>query len=555
MFLKNQNFIKANPNFNISKSICSIKNFYSVVNSKQNTKTLVWHNNNQNISIHSRFNPELEATKIASSFNQTAQTAIVFGYGFGYYVNELAKKFKKVIVIEPDKKLFNLALQHFDFTNFLANISYIIGYNYLQVLPLLPKTNYCILNNLPTAKPNSLYFEKLNTLLTKKPNSKQMYKLFSSQKPKIAFLVDGHVLANESLYALQQLNCTVEIIDLQKINLPIDEFLSKIQSFINNFKPDFFLNINHFGFDKYGSLAGLLNENEIPYVSWFVDSPTILLDNSYNLNNDFFNIFVWDRSYLKPLNNAGFSKVDFLPLATSSHLFFDLNLDCKRNLAFVGSSLTNAIHKNIKSFMHKPQLFNLLEESAQKLLQLKTNIPKNCYDFDNFDTKEQKLDFEAALLWRAAQIKRLNALNCLAKFNPDIYGDSNWQNILSNCFNLNKELNYNTELNSFYNSTYINFNVTSCQMLDAVNQRVFDCAAGANFSINDEMPQLLEFFEKDEIVFYSEVNEIQELVKFYLNNTDVAKKIAQKTRLKVINNHTYVHRYKKLINILKQRYV
>jgi spore maturation protein CgeB len=92
-------------------------------------------------------------------------------------------------------------------------------------------------------------------------------------------------------------------------------------------------------------------------------------------------------------------------------------------------------------------------------------------------------------------------------------------------------------------------------MLGAVNQRVFDVPACGSFLLTDHQKAIEELFEVGkEIVTYKNVEEIPELVRFYLNNPDAREKIAMKGRERVLKEHTYKHRLRKIIEIMRARY-
>ena len=97
--------------------------------------------------------------------------------------------------------------------------------------------------------------------------------------------------------------------------------------------------------------------------------------------------------------------------------------------------------------------------------------------------------------------------------------------------------------------------MTSLQMTNAVNQRVFDVAACKKFILTDHRGQITEFFnDKKNIVWFDDVSEIPDLVKYYLNNDSERNKINNNAYEIVLKNHTYKNRINKMIEIMKKRY-
>ena len=152
-------------------------------------------------------------------------------------------------------------------------------------------------------------------------------------------------------------------------------------------------------------------------------------------------------------------------------------------------------------------------------------------------------DFKAALLWRATLEYRLACVKELVPFDPVIYGDAGWQELLGQGFILRPEVNYYDELPQVYGATGINFNATSLQMKAAMNQRIFDAPAAGGFVLTDFREQLAELFGVgEEVACFREPGEIPELVRFYLKHPQVREKMAAKARQRVLAEHTYRHR-------------
>ena len=177
------------------------------------------------------------------------------------------------------------------------------------------------------------------------------------------------------------------------------------------------------------------------------------------------------------------------------------------------------------------------------------------YHNNIFEDIEQKEDFYAAVLWRSTQKYRLSGILELLDFHPNISGDENWQRLLPLGFSTMPERWYYDNLVDFYNQSLINFNMTSLQMKNAVNQRVFDVPATNSFLLTDYKEQLHEVFDlKEDIAVFYEIDEIKDLCKFYLENTKIREVMSKRAMTKVLNHHTYEHRITKLIKIMRDRY-
>jgi spore maturation protein CgeB len=162
-------------------------------------------------------------------------------------------------------------------------------------------------------------------------------------------------------------------------------------------------------------------------------------------------------------------------------------------------------------------------------------------------------DLEAALLWKATLEYRLTCVRELLPFEPVIYGDAGWRELLGNRVTLRPEVNYYDELPQVYGGTAINFNATSLQMKAAVNQRVFDAPAAGGFVLTDFREQLAELFEVgEEVACFGEPGEIGDLVRFYLQHPEVRETMTAKARSRVLAEHTYRHRVAAMLEMMRR---
>jgi spore maturation protein CgeB len=169
--------------------------------------------------------------------------------------------------------------------------------------------------------------------------------------------------------------------------------------------------------------------------------------------------------------------------------------------------------------------------------------------------EDQQLGYEAGVTWQATGWYRQELVKRLQPFNPLIVGDSGWEEALGEGFRLHRELNYYSDLNSFYNISKVSFNATSRQMKECVNQRVFDVPACRRVLLTDWTRQLECLMEPGrEVLAYKNGEEIPEQVKQILADKQRYQKTAEAGYRRVQNEHTYCHRLKQLIRIMKSHY-
>jgi spore maturation protein CgeB len=210
----------------------------------------------------------------------------------------------------------------------------------------------------------------------------------------------------------------------------------------------------------------------------------------------------------------------------------------------------------------EPNLRHLVEKTAQAVLASRGRIEDCIAELTEPDRNRlarldpaQKIDFEAAVLWKTTLLYRWSCVESLRLFKPQIHGDPGWKDLIGEDQALFPSLDYYRELPIFYNRCRINFNATSLQMREAVNQRVFDVPACGSFLLTDRQGALEELFEVgEEIIAFDDPQEIPDLVRFYLDSPQARNRIACKGRERVLERHTYRHRLQVILQTMRARY-
>ena len=111
----------------------------------------------------------------------------------------------------------------------------------------------------------------------------------------------------------------------------------------------------------------------------------------------------------------------------------------------------------------------------------------------------------------------------------------------------------NSEAASLYRSAKICLNLNHNQSkFDGINQRMLEIAACGGFQLCDFRDGFSEIFEdKKEIVYFKDSTEIPDLVDFYLKNEALRKSIIQKGMEKILRDHSFDSRAKKVLEIVK----
>lgn len=110
----------------------------------------------------------------------------------------------------------------------------------------------------------------------------------------------------------------------------------------------------------------------------------------------------------------------------------------------------------------------------------------------------------------------------------------------------------NDELYKYYSSCKILLNDHWQDMkdLDFPSNRLFDALACGTFVISDDIPSAKTLFDGN-IITYSDADDLDEKIKFYLDNPQEREKLSKKGKEIVLKNHTFDNRVDEILNCLK----
>jgi spore maturation protein CgeB len=530
--------------------------------------------NNSLKSLHSLYDPEEEARTLVKTFAfDGTGVLVVLGFGLGYHVAELAKKYGSahIIVVESEQEICSLAREHgpalpdrIEIITAQTSEDVLEAISRRQLQMGLAPLSVFTLSSAVSSFPD--YYRPLLAALRKTLSvslwDRTRYSKFQREKITCLLIDSGYFLVREVEKAMQSLNHDVVRVSLRKES-GSNDLLSELIRTIVEHKPDFILTMNHLGFDEEGVLTSFLESIEMPAASWYVDSPKLILKAHDRNISPYVSLFLWDRSYMTEMKEMGFDDVKYLPLGTDERLFRPVTkqrLSMRKyecNTGFVGNSMTGPVQEWMEK--NSQSLHPVIEKVSG--LMISRNIPFEkavkpvLQDVQSLNSKEMAA-FEGAVLWKATLLYRLSCIQSLEESGITIHGDRGWKHLIrSDRITLKPPLNYYNELPLFYNACKINFNATSLQMREAVNQRVFDVLACGAFLLTDQQKSLNELFDVgNEIITYSDTDELPELADFYLRNSERRQAIALKGRERVLRDHTYRKRLTVMIEAMKKRY-
>ncbi|NLD91082.1 MAG: glycosyltransferase [Fibrobacter sp.] len=369
-------------------------------------------------------------------------------------------------------------------------------------------------------------------------------------------------LQKELADACEKLDCKASVIHADQIK-ELTQYESEINRVIQRDRPEMILSVNMLGIDSEGICLDYARRFGIPVAVWFVDDPSPILLQYESYIDANIHAFCWERNYLEMLKKKRFGSVTWLPLATDPEIFTPCELSRKKtSLGFVGSAMGGEFLDNIKSkFMWKQELELLVREAARRMLVNKEcdvdkMVKTLCADLGlqyPYNDNRNETWFKSYIIHTASMMKRRNLIGQLLPLGIELFGDPDgWKLLLGEGITVHPNIDYRTGLASVYRGITITINSTSCQMRSAVNQRVFDIPACGGFVITDNQSDIFELFDKDEIVIYSTIDELRDLISHYRTHESGRMKISDKARIRILNEHTISKRLETIINSVRK---
>ncbi len=400
--------------------------------------------------------------------------------------------------------------------------------------------------------------------------AKADYPRFKTWPPRLLLITSQYFLMGEIITACRRLGVPHHFISIDETELASVDFVQQLLTAVLEFKPDFVFTINHLGADREGVLADLLDRLKLPFASWFVDNPHLVLYLYGNLDTPTTAIFTWDVDNIASLKAQGFRHVFYLPLGTDPQRFAPtqgvgsaLPSALRARISFVGNSMHYKVGHRMKAARPPKALIRAYRELARGFSEhdersvsqyLANGHPELHTLFLTLDEVERRLAFETMLTWEATRQYRKRCLERILEFHPLIVGDKGWKITFRNDdrWRWHPEINYYSDLPHFYPLSDINFNCTSKQMKGAVNQRVFDVPATGSFVLTDWREQIEELFDPGrEVVCFRDPEEIPELVRRFLDHPAERVAVAQAARRRILAEHTYEHRLTTLMRTMR----
>ena len=535
--------------------------------------------------FHSSYDPVSEARNwIEEPGTDRNSIVVVLGVGFFYHIVQLIETIHDdqiIILIERDSEIFREALKSVDLKNVLCrdNLYIFVGGDPAGAINFIGKVQTGndfkkveLLTHQPSIQTFSEYYKTIlhafNVAGKFNVYERLRYRKFLHREVRVLLLTTQYFLMGEIISAIRRLDIRYRLITIEQDEIGCQGFIEEIIKNIIELRPDFLLTINHLGMDREGMLAQFLTRIEMPFASWYVDNPNLIIKHYRKNVTPYCVMFLWDKNSVHDMKAIGFEHRFYMPLGVDERRFcpkkngYKPSFRISSDVSFVGNSMVQKVRDRLKKTKANGGLRSCFKDISRDFMRsecrhigsmIRLKYPDLYSDFAKLDNID-RANYETAINWEATRIYRLERISKLLPFGPLIIGDPYWEEVIdSRLFTYHKEVEYYDELPYVYNVSTINFNATSRQMKGAVNQRVFDVPACNKFLLTDYQEQMEELFNiGEEVVCYREPGEIEELVRYYLDHESERIKIAEKGYQRVIRDHTYISRVKGMVGTMRR---
>ena len=507
--------------------------------------------------LHSLYDPVREAESHVPT-NISKDTLIFLGTGLGYHVAlTLAANpsVKRVVLVEMYPELATVAAERIRFSG--VQIESVTGpascESVIKLLPGLDAANLQIVPHPPSLNINPVWYAPFHVCFATIGQHRR--EPVREKALTILVLFGAYYGQRECIRGFSELGHRVLVVDYDQGDA---ETIAKLQQLSAVERPDLVFSINVRGLDTRGVIGQMLTKLGIPLAVWFVDSPEFIINEAVLPVYENVNLFLWDRSYLSRVRSLGYEAYH-LPLAAdvAQENYAVSMAQFKTNISFVGNSLVgDFLSRFAVRFPQTSVNLNLMERIVSAVLENRGQQLEVMEDVlvtgaVDLPCRGAGLYFRAYALHCATSYYRRGLLKKLIPLGLTFFGDpQGWQMIFGDTITAYPDVNYYAETPAVYASATINFNATSLQMPQAVNQRVFDVPLCGGFLLTDRQDELFELFEADEIAIYEGAEDVAEKAAYYLNRPLVREKIIRKAREKVLRRHTYKDRMGELLALL-----
>ena len=244
----------------------------------------------RSVTLHSTRRALAEAEELARAAPVgKSRYLVALGLGLGYHLLSLLPHLgddQHLIVVEQEPEVMWAALATLDLTKLLSR-----PLTMLVVSPEASEAVRHVKQNLsrgnggglaffghpPSLRWHKAYYQEVISRLRPAGGTAVRPLGLKKDNLKILLINPDYFLIPEVMRAFRQLGHQVQLALFDKRRDRGEEVLRQLLVDVRDYAPDLVFTVNHLGFDREGLLLDTLHRLRVPSVSWYVDSPAIIL--------------------------------------------------------------------------------------------------------------------------------------------------------------------------------------------------------------------------------------------------------------------------------------
>lgn len=324
---------------------------------------------------------------------------------------------------------------------------------------------------------------------------------------------------------------------------------------------DFCFSINYFP-----ELSELCYIKGLKYIAWGYDCPFNVRNIEKTLGNPNNYVFCFDRVQAETYQKQGFDTVYYLPLGVNAKRYKKMipsaaqRQKYKAQISFIGSlyegkypAVAEICTPYAKGYMDavinaQQQLYGayILNDVIDERFIEDLNVHFKELQGDT-QFRLSKAELVHLLDQETSRRERLVLLNLLGmRFDTKLYSTQEYAMLRGvKCCG---KVNYYKEMPYVFALSDINLNISVKGIQSGMPQRALDVMASGGFLLSNYQPELVEYFSYGEdMVVYESMEDAVEKCRFYLENDDLRKEIAQRGRRRVLEEHNLPNKVREMM--------
>ncbi len=332
------------------------------------------------------------------------------------------------------------------------------------------------------------------------------------------------------------------------------------------YRPEAVIFINRLGCGAGFPLAAWCEISRVRCIPWYVDNPFFLSSDPHDRAFDSIIALVNNRHWLAPLKASGMSRVHFVPMATDPERFAPGPPAAERDvpialIADLGLGRYDEILKDIIGqtgldfHLRKSEILSRIAEAAIRLTHERDAFPLDLIEATPairrlIEHPVSRRSLACLIDLRASLIERLRYVKALWPLGIQVWGGPDWLKFIPPQ-HWHGTIHF-TKVHAVYQRAKLVLNVSKLQSVQVADQRHYDSPAAGAALLTERHPGQLEFFDEDEMVYYSSPEEAVARARRLLENEDERLAIVERARAKIISTHTYDHRLDRIATIVRE---